>query len=109
MFFSMSLSRTFSHRRPARMHQAAGGYTILETLIAFVVLVVFVVLAYSFVFRNPSSTGALKSQTAEQPGIPEFRPGATHPQAQPPASVERRDTPSSQAGSAPAAPSTAGR
>lgn len=105
----MPSSRIPSHHQPFRFHRAVGGYTLLETLIAFVVLVVFVVLAYSFAFRKPSSTGALKSQTAEQPGIPEFRPGATHPQSQPPASVERKDTPSSQAENGPTTPSTAGR
>lgn len=105
----MPSSGTSTHHQPARTYRAAGGYTLLETLVAFAVLVVFVVLAYSFAFRKPSATGVLKSQTAEQPGIPEFRPGATHPQSGPPASVERRDTPSSQAGSAPTAPSTAGR
>ncbi|QIF03904.1 prepilin-type N-terminal cleavage/methylation domain-containing protein [Roseimicrobium sp. ORNL1] len=104
----MPYLKTPLHHQPLRVHRA-GGYTLLETLIAFVVLVVFVVLAYSFAFRKPSSMDALKSQTAEQPGIPEFRPGSTHPQAQPPPSVERRDTPSSQAGSVPATPSTAGR
>jgi hypothetical protein len=64
-----------------------GGYTLLETLIAFVVLVVFGVLAYSLAFRNPASVSALKSNSSEQRGIPEVKP---------PGSAESKDAPASQ-------------
>ena len=80
MFFSEALP---PHQPAAFRH--TGGYSLLETLIAFVVLVVFVVLAYSLVFRNPSSVSALKSHTSEERGIPEVKPPGSTPAKDPPA------------------------
>jgi hypothetical protein len=46
------------------------GYSLLETLIAFVVLVVFVVLGYSLVFRNPNHPGRKAFETVEDSKLP---------------------------------------
>jgi len=81
----MTFSEALPHHKPVSFHRA-GGYTLLETIIAFVVLIVFVVLAYSFAFRNPASMSELKSRPPEQRGIPEVKPPGSKKVEEAPAS-----------------------
>lgn len=55
------------------------GYSLLETLIAFVVLVVFVVLGYSLVFRNPNHPGRKAIETVEDSKLPKEKAPAETP------------------------------
>lgn len=55
------------------------GYSLLETLIAFAVLAIFVVLGYSLVFRNPNHAGHKASQVAENTNLPKEKSPAETP------------------------------